>query len=256
MHSYKANSTCFVLGIFTWCFPNSCPQKAVQHKSGKEQFHCHSQLFQRVKTCKNLPPLNLSKSAPGRNFLISSHQDSFYTGLLFKNKSNSWIHGRQKGRKSRNPQDPGRTRRPAVVSLRHAEDALLVFSSFLSHLAIKGYRMRARQCPLYIYIYIFMYIYIYIYMSTRFPFSAHKKRLALRMHVFHPSQACKWLSLQHLRFQLQPRHSSRRNASSQSTRCRATKEPVSIEMWLLHQLQVQLVGEVGWAQIFLAPFHV
>ena len=83
-----------------------------------------------------------------------------------------------------------------------------------------------------------------------------QEKAALRMHVFHPSQACKWLSLQHLRFQLQPRHSSRRNASNQSTRCRATKEPVSIEMWLLHQPQVQLVGEVGWAQIFLAPFHV
>ena len=104
-------------------------------------------------------------------------------------------------------------------------------------------------------IYIYIYVYIYIYMSQD-SIQCSQEKAALRMHVFHPSQACKWLSLQHLRFQLQPRHSSRRNASSQSTRCRATKEPVSIEMWLLHQLQVQLVGEVGWAQIFLAPFHV
>ena len=81
---------------------------------------------------------------------------------------------------------------------------------------------------------VYIYIYsIYIYMSQD-SIQCSQEKAALRMHVFHPSQACKWLSLQHLRFQLQPRHSSRRNASNQSTRCRATKEPVSIEMWLLH----------------------
>ncbi len=98
LHSYKANSTCFVSAWdFTWCFPNSCPQKAVQHKSGKELFHCHRDSFKES---------NLQKSATKTCQRVRQAETSWYHPtkipftLFFFFKTNL-IYGRQKGRTSR-----------------------------------------------------------------------------------------------------------------------------------------------------------